>query len=58
MKTLLRSALWFVATYAFWKGIRSWRWSVAFGVVWGFALAPLFFLVLIVVGTLSDTLFR
>lgn len=26
--------------------------------VWGFALAPLFFLVLIVVGTLSDTLFR
>ncbi|HBX43742.1 MAG TPA: cytochrome-c oxidase [Deltaproteobacteria bacterium] len=26
--------------------------------VWGFALTPLFFLVLIVVGTLSDTLFR
>ena len=26
--------------------------------VWGFALTPVFFLVLIVVGTLSDTLFR
>ncbi len=26
--------------------------------VWGFALAPVFFLVLIIAGTLSDTLFR
>ncbi|GAB4361810.1 MAG: hypothetical protein Kow00128_00950 [Deltaproteobacteria bacterium] len=26
--------------------------------VWGFALAPIFFLVLIIAGTLSDTLFR
>lgn len=26
--------------------------------VWGFALTPIFFLVLIVAGTLSDTLFR
>jgi cytochrome c oxidase subunit 4 len=26
--------------------------------VWGFALTPLFFLVLIIAGTLSDTLFR
>ncbi len=26
--------------------------------VWGFALTPMIFLVLIVVGTLSDTLFR
>jgi len=26
--------------------------------VWGFALAPLVFLVLIIAGTLSDTLFR
>jgi len=28
------------------------------GLVWGFALTPLFFLVLIIAGTLSDTLFR
>ena len=26
--------------------------------VWGFALTPLFFLVLIIAGTLTDTLFR
>ncbi len=26
--------------------------------VWGFALAPIFFLVLIIAGTLTDTLFR
>jgi len=26
--------------------------------VWGFALTPIFFLVLIIAGTLSDTLFR
>ncbi len=26
--------------------------------VWGFALAPVFFLVLIIAGTLTDTLFR
>jgi cytochrome c oxidase subunit 4 len=26
--------------------------------VWGFALAPIFFLVLIIAGTLSDTVFR
>ena len=26
--------------------------------VWGFALAPMFFLALIIAGTLSDTLFR
>ena len=26
--------------------------------VWGFALTPVFFLVLIIAGTLSDTLFR
>ncbi len=28
------------------------------GLVWGFALTPLFFLVLIIAGTLTDTLFR
>lgn len=28
------------------------------GLVWGFALTPVFFLVLIIAGTLSDTLFR
>ncbi len=28
------------------------------GLVWGFALTPIFFLVLIVAGTLADTLFR
>ncbi len=27
-------------------------------VVWGFALTPIYFLLLIIVGTLSDTLFR
>jgi len=28
------------------------------GLVWGFALTPIFFLVLIIAGTLLDTLFR
>jgi len=33
------AALWFLAAFAFWRGLGSWRWSVAFGVLWGFALA-------------------
>ena len=36
------AAMWFVTTYCFWKGIDNWKWSVAFGIVWGLALATKF----------------
>ena len=36
------TALWFLAAYCFWKGLQSWRWSVALGIVWGFAVATKF----------------
>jgi hypothetical protein len=35
-------ALWFLVTFAFWKGLSSARWSVACGVLWGLALATKF----------------
>lgn len=36
------ASLWFVTTYAFWKGIKNWLWSIVLGVVWGLALATKF----------------
>jgi 4-amino-4-deoxy-L-arabinose transferase-like glycosyltransferase len=36
------AAMWFVTAYCFWKGIDNWKWSVAFGIVWGLALATKF----------------
>lgn len=36
------TALWFLATYCFWRGLKSWRWSVLLGIVWGLALATKF----------------
>jgi uncharacterized protein (DUF486 family) len=41
------ASLWFVTTYAFWKGIKNWLWSIVLGVVWGLALATKFPAVLI-----------
>jgi hypothetical protein len=41
------ASFWFVTTYAFWKGIKNWVWSIVLGVVWGFALATKFPAVLI-----------
>lgn len=36
------ATMWFITTYSFWKGLRSWKWSVALGIVWGLALATKF----------------
>lgn len=36
------AALWFVTAFCFSKGLHDWRWSIAFGVVWGLALATKF----------------
>lgn len=36
------AALWFITAYCFSKGLHDWRWSIAFGVVWGLALATKF----------------
>jgi len=36
------AAMWLVTAYCFWKGIENWKWSVAFGIVWGLALATKF----------------
>ncbi|MGN6719913.1 MAG: glycosyltransferase family 39 protein, partial [Candidatus Binatia bacterium] len=41
------ASLWFLTTYAFWKGIKNWQWSILLGVVWGLALATKFPAVLI-----------
>ena len=41
------ASFWLVTTYAFWKGIKNWVWSVVLGVVWGLALATKFPAVLI-----------
>jgi hypothetical protein len=41
------ASCWFVTTYAFWKGIKNWMWSIVLGVVWGLALATKFPAVLI-----------
>lgn len=43
------ASLWFLTTYAFWKGIKSWLWSIFLGVVWGLALATKFPAVLILI---------
>lgn len=36
------ATMWFLTTYSFWKGLGSWKWSVALGIVWGLALATKF----------------
>lgn len=36
------AAMWFLTVYFFWKGLFSWKWSAALGVVWGLALATKF----------------
>jgi hypothetical protein len=36
------ASLWFLSAFCFWKGLKHWTWSVAFGVVWGLALATKF----------------
>ena len=36
------ATMWFLTSYSFWKGLNDWRWSVAVGIAWGFALATKF----------------
>ncbi len=36
------TAMWFATVYCFWRGVENWKWSVALGIVWGFALATKF----------------
>lgn len=36
------AAMWFLTVYFFWRGLSSWNWSAALGVVWGLALATKF----------------
>jgi hypothetical protein len=36
------AAMWFLTAYCFWKGLESWKWSLALGIVWGLALATKF----------------
>lgn len=36
------ATLWFLTVFCFWKGLNSWRWSIALGAVWGLALATKF----------------
>jgi len=36
------TTMWFLTAYCFWRGLKSWRWSLVLGVVWGFALATKF----------------
>ncbi len=36
------ASMWFVTVYCFWKGLKSWRWSVTLGIAWGLALATKF----------------
>jgi MFS family permease len=43
------ASLWFLTTYGFWKGLASWKWSVALGVLWGLALSTKFPAVLILI---------
>jgi Dolichyl-phosphate-mannose-protein mannosyltransferase len=47
MTDLPLAALWWLTTWAFWKGLESWRWSVASGALWGLALATKFPAILI-----------
>jgi dolichyl-phosphate-mannose-protein mannosyltransferase len=41
------ACMWFVTVYCFWKGLKSWQWSVTLSVAWGLALATKFPAVLI-----------
>lgn len=41
------ASMWFLTVYCFWKGLKSWKWSVALGTAWGLALATKFPAVLI-----------
>src|SRR5688572_16867889 len=43
------TAMWFFTTYSFWKGLSSWKWSVALGIVWGLALSTKFPAMLILI---------
>ena len=36
------TAMWFLTAYCFWKGLRSWKWSIMLAIVWGIALATKF----------------
>ena len=36
------AAMWFLTVYFFGKGLSSWKWSAALGVIWGLALATKF----------------
>ncbi len=36
------ATMWFLTAYCFWKGLGSWKWSVALGLVWGLALSTKF----------------
>lgn len=36
------ASMWFLTTYCFWKGLKSWKWSIVTGLVWGLALATKF----------------
>lgn len=36
------TTMWFLTLYCFWRGLKSWRWSLVLGVVWGLALATKF----------------
>ena len=36
------ASMWFLTTYCFWKGLKSWGWSIGTGLVWGLALATKF----------------
>lgn len=36
------TAMWFLTVYCFWHGLKSWRWSLVLGAVWGLALSTKF----------------
>jgi 4-amino-4-deoxy-L-arabinose transferase-like glycosyltransferase len=36
------AAMWFLTAYCFWRGLKSWRWSLALGIVWGLAISTKF----------------
>lgn len=36
------AAMWFATVYCFYKGLSSWRWSIALGIVWGLAISTKF----------------
>ena len=47
------AALWWLTAWAFWRGLESWRWSIAAGALWGLALATKFPAILIPVPLLA-----